>query len=124
MADSAPFHYSGLIVELSEALKHVLQAQDWLERPPHDTADDDARRSERGNLDVALTHLRNAFQGIDARHADLHFRLRMLESVRRDHIPADILDAEAARHHAPGVADVERLHDDVTRLRRSSESTD
>lgn len=74
-----PFHYSGIVVELSEAMKHCLQAQDWLERPPLGVSSDDAKRQERGNLIAALTHLRNAFTAIDGRYADVHYVLRVKE---------------------------------------------
>lgn len=93
-----PFHYSGIVAELSETMKHVFQAQDWKERPPVESDLDAAARQERGNLLAALTHLRNAFTAIEDRHADLHYALRMKESAimeeRAPEIARAIRDAD------------------------------
>lgn len=88
-----PFHYAGIIAELSEGLKHVLQAQDWKERPDASASPHDALMAERGNLIVALSHVRNAFAAIDGRHADLHGILRMAEAATMERVAPAIARA-------------------------------
>lgn len=80
MAD--PFHYTAIVQELTEGLRHVLQASDWKEGVG--TASVTApipqrQQQELGNLTAALSRVRNAFRALDARRGDIETDVRLAE---------------------------------------------
>lgn len=82
MAD-APFHYSPILQELSEALRCIVNASDWHEvvGPSVDVPEADRRRSERGNLQATLARLKNAYQATRARLTDIETTVLLQEQT-------------------------------------------
>lgn len=79
------FHYHPLLSELSEAIRGLCNASDWLDAPPLDATPDDQRRQELGNLVTARARVMNVWQALDKRIADVevHVRAQEARSIRK-----------------------------------------
>lgn len=76
---AAPYHYTGAIRELTEALHHLLDTSDWHDTPPADATRDDADRQELGNLIAAQARIKNVWITLDDRMKDLDATVRLRE---------------------------------------------
>jgi hypothetical protein len=71
VGSGTPFHYAGVLTELSQGLQHVHQASDWHEGlgETREQPRDVRVRNERGNLRAAIARLQGAYLALQ-RHAD------------------------------------------------------
>lgn len=100
---TTPYHYGGVLTEISQALTHVVQASDWLEGagPAREHPLTVRQAAERGNLRAALAHLRNAYQALLARETGVALDVSLAESVALAESAPTIAAALATREAAP-----------------------
>jgi len=105
MASVTPFHYTGILTELSLALQHALQANDWKEGagPAAEHPVAVRQQSERGNLDVALAHTRNALIALAQREENVAIDVRLGEREVQEAKAPEIAQAiqQADESHLP-----------------------
>lgn len=78
-----PFHYPGILTELTQALQHVLQAQDWKEAlgPARDHSEATRQQQEVGNLRMALARVRGVYLALESREQEVHLDVALHEQA-------------------------------------------
>lgn len=111
-ASVTPFHYAGILTELTQALQHALQAHDWKEGvgPAGEAQPEVRQQQEIGNLRAALARVRGAYLAMERREHDVHLDVALHEQrTLEEQAPkiARVLTDADESHLPPGL----RTHD-------------